>query len=88
MSYQGWKNWETWNIVLWYGNEEPLYRSVVREYKHSGRFTAKSAKEFVMDAMPDGTPDMRDLSPTKLHDAFAKVSWTEVARDFNETGKG
>ena len=24
--YNGWKNYETWNVVLWLMNEYPLYR--------------------------------------------------------------
>ena len=23
--YNGWKNWETWNVTLWLTNEYPLY---------------------------------------------------------------
>lgn len=85
MAYEGWKNWETWNVALWFGNDRGLYDSV-RE--HDRKFTATSAKDFVLDLLPGGTPDMKDLSPGELHTAYGKVSWSEIAKDFNEMRKG
>lgn len=81
MSYNGYKNWETWQIPLWFGNDEGLYHTV-REYR--GRFTGAKAKDFVLELMPDGTPDMRDLTPGQLHTAYGKVDWPAVARAFND----
>ena len=29
-TYEGWKNYETWNVALWINNEEPMYRQAVQ----------------------------------------------------------
>jgi hypothetical protein len=29
-TYNGWKNWATWNVALWLGNDEALYKMARR----------------------------------------------------------
>jgi len=33
-TYNGWKNFETWNVALWLGNDFPIY-SVAKEFSKS-----------------------------------------------------
>ena len=28
-TYNGWKNYQTWNVALWIGNDEGMYRAAV-----------------------------------------------------------
>lgn len=47
-TYNGWANWETWNVALWMGNDEALY-SIARGCKDY-----KTFQERVIPPYPDG----------------------------------
>lgn len=72
--YQGWTNYETWNVALWAGNEEPSYRYVVENMP----YTAEKAEQIAREMYPEGTPDMD--SPQDM----GKVNWDEIAEAWNE----
>lgn len=53
MGYNGHKNWEYWNVALWIGNEEWIYKRARELYRRD----KKTAVQMLMDELPTHTPD-------------------------------
>ena len=80
MSYNGWTNWETWQILLWIDNDEQLYRmtrAYVRKNRHAQSLTAL-IEGWVRHLFPDGTPDMDSA------DEYTAVNWEEITHHLVE----
>ena len=80
--YNGWSNYETWNVALWIDNEPGTYeerRRMGREASDKNAF-ADSLKTWVRDElMPDlGASMAADL----LGAALDEVDWYELAENF------
>lgn len=76
--YQGWTNYETWNVALWAGNDESLYRALQYAKPPEG-WTAETAEAFGRKEWPYGTPDMDGLAGD-----MDRVNWQEIAEAWNE----
>ncbi len=72
--YNGYTNWETWNVNLWIGNEEPLYREKLTWLEKGEIVTASRVQYFGEMGFPNGTPDMDETD-----NGMAAVNWTELA---------
>ena len=72
--YNGWRNRQTWNVMLWLDNDEGYYHAYRRQLKW-GKYTAATAEQFVRDLWPSGyTPD---------GDLMVDVDWRAIAKAMN-----
>jgi hypothetical protein len=75
VSYNGWTNWETWNVALWVDNDEGLYREKMR-YFNRHACDSYNVQWFISEFFPDGTPDMD--SPKEMR----AVDYEEIAANW------
>lgn len=76
MSYNGWRDWETWNVALWLYNTEALYEDVcVSIRKHPN--VHEAASHLYFDLGYDGA---------KTHDGaeFTYMRVLEAIKDDHE----
>lgn len=97
-TYNGWKNYPTWNVHLWLTNDEGLYSyclEIVRESRKSESkydvpqrvYLADSLKDLVRETEEDGglLPDLgASLASDLLGYALDCVDWFEIADAFLE----
>ena len=74
--YNGYENYETWNVVLWCSNDEIIYNLIVTN-QHIQEYSAERTAELVFLLFPEGTPDV------PIHD-FIKINWDEITIAFND----
>jgi len=76
MSYNGWSNYETWNVVMWYGD---VFADMASEQKLDGDSLEAFVVEMEMDKIPDSS-FAADVMNMFLH----RVNWVELADHYNE----
>lgn len=72
MSYNGWKNRETWNVSLWINNDEYLYRLAV-EYMKKNPKVVNPYRRFIYYAMLQNSvtgDNIRWLQPSLDYNAL------------------
>lgn len=52
-TYNGWKNWATWNVALWLGNDEHLY-FISRRFAYYKDLVEHLKLEYGFESTPDG----------------------------------
>jgi len=66
-TYNGWKNYETWNVSLWLGNDEGLYLAMGEYVEESkGKSTYRGLMRFLGFSGSMTTPDRVRWLSSKL----------------------
>ena len=96
-TYQGWTNYETWNVALWLDNDQWSHewaRDLAQgiwehadDTKHPHWTTSQHARFDMADALKEHFEDSRpDLGCTVWSDllsaALAEVEWVEIAEHY------
>jgi hypothetical protein len=75
MSYNGWSNYETWNVSLWYGD---LFASLASEQKLYGDYLEELVVEMEMGSIPESS-----LAADILNASLRRIDWEELADHYN-----
>ena len=68
--YNGHRSWNAWNVALWIGNEEPLYRLAMNCLK-TEKTVASAARRFSRECGMSRTPDGAKMNITCIREALA-----------------
>ena len=84
-TYNGWTNYETWNVNLWLGDEEDFRdRAMNAEdlYQAEGalRDWVEEVAEILVPGSVEGSSFVNDLFGT----ALSKVNWIEIAECYRD----
>ena len=98
MAYNGWKNYETWNVALWIDNDQGNYnhrQSLAQDAwddAEAGRYSTReqNAKSALADSLKDWIEEQNPLANEAsmfadlMNAALSEVDWYEIAENFLE----
>lgn len=80
-NYNGWSNYETWNVKMWLDNEsgsqDDMYQ-LAKRATDKGKLS-QAIKDYVLEFQPDlGSNMFADL----LNAAISEIDWYEIAEAY------
>ena len=80
-TYNGWTNYETWNVNLWLANDEPMYRETLR-YVQRGQPIRDYVESVIAEHGRFG--DLGRDDTMTLEEEMARVDWAEIEAAWRE----
>ena len=84
--YNGWTNYETWNVALWIDNEQgsqEYWREVTREIRETAS-EASQVKDAIWSIEQAARFTLADQLEDLLGSALDNVNWREIAGNWLE----
>jgi hypothetical protein len=87
-TYNGWTNYETWNVALWIDNEEGSYRywrdttREISEESDEKEDAIYSVSKRLEDEIKEGAPELQGTYSDLLSAALCEVNWYEIAENW------
>ena len=73
-TYNGWANYETWNVALWIGNDESMYRFCQGWAQHGYKSLSHQLVEMFGQSTPDGVDwQHADLNHAELNEMLTDL---------------
>lgn len=73
--YNGWKNYETWNVIMWYGD---VFADMASEQELLSLYLEEMIVEMELEKVPES-----GLAADILNRYLAQVDWDEIADHYN-----
>jgi len=85
MSYNGWTNWETWNVATWIDNDEMFNRIMTQAAKGNWETFKELAANWEIFKTPDGVYfEAPEVDQNQLYDAFLEDENQKYAEEEEE----
>ena len=83
--YNGWTNYETWLVGLWYGDSyNEYFLDQFREGELLQRVNADQLRDYVIEGFMDDQMPENGLVTDLVNNAMSQVNWRELADHVEE----